>query len=90
MFWLFGITKGILAVAQTCEESEAVAEGNGVVCRDEAEEENGNRAEKGDSANNWISIWSFVSDHLREVGTRRDAQLNDQITSNPNLVSETV
>ena len=87
---MFGITKGILAVALTCKESEAVAEGNGVVCRDEAKEENGNRAEEGDSADNRISIRSFVPDHLREVRTRRDAQLKDKISLNPNISSKTV
>ena len=64
----------------TCKESETIAKRNGVVCGDEAEKENWNWAKKSDGTDNGIGVWSFVPNHLWEVGTRRDAQLDEQIS----------
>lgn len=70
----------------TCKESETIAERNRVVGGDEAKEENWNGAEESDGADNRIGVWSFVPNHLREVGTRRDAQLDQQISIDPNHI----
>ena len=58
----------------TCKKCQAITERKWIVGRDESKKEDRNWTKKGDSTNQWISIWNSVSDPLWHPRSSWDTQ----------------